>query len=189
MDFEKPRPVRVDERITLAGGQSARALRNFGQPPDALGMPLGRLSGADLFGDFQDLLLAPSDDLLLLLDWKRGEIGSRTHGDLTTLNGMLQLGCSVIVHIDCATHRAFADVEKRGSSLLGHFKRPIGRLMRLPVPTMGHVGELRRHHGALALAQVSALEVHRDDETERIVAVVDPRQKRDACHARRGAVA
>ena len=117
MDFEKPSRVRVDERITLAGGQSARALRNFGQPPDALGMPLGRLSGADLFGDFQDLLLATSDDLLLLLDWKRGEIGSRTHGDLTTLNGMLQLGCSVIVHLDCATHRAFADVEKRGSSV------------------------------------------------------------------------
>jgi hypothetical protein len=56
----------------------------------------------------------------------------------------------LIVHIDCATHRAFADVEKRGSSVLGHFKRPIGRLMRLPVPVTAVENRALVEHHRLA---------------------------------------
>jgi len=83
--------------------------------------------------------------------------------DLAALNLLDQLGHTLAAHNGGVAHRPFADAEKIGGLPLRRRDRQICRLGALP-----HGGDLCRHHRALALIQVLALELERDHVAERV---------------------
>src|SRR5262249_43895703 len=89
----------------------------------------------------------------------------------------------MIVDFGGTLDAALADVEKIGGLGLGGFAN-----WRMLVIAALQRRQLGRHHSALRGIQMSAPDIHRDDEGNRIVALEDREVRRDTCHLA-GAVA
>jgi hypothetical protein len=147
----------------------------------ALSAPLGVPPGADLLSDRQDLFLAAGYNLALLVLWKLCYVGRSRHGDFAALDGADELGRSAFMNVARVSYAALADIEQGRRLAL---RRYLGKFADLTLPILQR-RQLGGEHGALALIEVPAPKVGRDNIGDRILAAVRDKNRlntgRQAC--------